>query len=82
MDELQKQLKTTLFQERQRLEAMEAYYHYQETLAREIMHRAQDKLVEIDQEKRRIMQNSRDLDCIKKPKSLYQRPFLFLDDEQ
>lgn len=80
VDELQEQLKLALLQERKKLEELGAFYHYQEILARELMCRAQSKLVELDQEKNWLMQNTNDLDCRRKPNGFYQRPFLFSDD--
>ena len=81
MNEWQEQLKRALSREWKKLEELETFYHSQVILARELMCRAEDNLVSIEQEKHRIMQNSSDLDCIRKPKGGYQRPFLFLDDE-
>lgn len=82
MNELQDQLKLALYQEQEKLEDLEAFYHYQEILARELMCRAQNKLVELAQEKNRIMQNTDDLDYTRKPNSFYQSHFLFSDDEK
>ena len=81
MKNWREQQKAVLFQEWKKLEEWEAFYHYQEIFGREMMCHAQDRLVEIDQEKRRIMQNSKDLDCIERPGRPYQQPFLFSDDE-
>lgn len=80
MKRLQKQLKLALFREQKKLEEMEAFYHCQEILAREIMCRAQDKLAEIEQEKNRLTLNTKDIEAIKSP-SFYQRPFLFSEDK-
>ena len=81
MEELQKHIRAVLFQELQKLEELEAFCHYQESIAREIMNRAQMRLVEIEDEKAQIMQNSIDLKYVKVPITPYQRPFLFADDD-
>ena len=75
-------LKMILFKEQEKLEDLEVFYHYQEIFAREIMNHAQDKLVEIEQEKKRIMKNTNDLELVKKSvRSSCKQPFSFADNE-
>jgi hypothetical protein len=81
MEDLQNQIRSTLSHEMQILEELEAFYQYQESIAREIMCRAQAKLVEIENEKLHIARNANDSDLIKKPSNSYKQPFLFVGDD-
>ncbi|HRQ42396.1 MAG TPA: hypothetical protein PLD25_31150 [Chloroflexota bacterium] len=77
MNDFQNQLNLAIHQELKTLEDLDAFYHYIETITREMMHRAQKKRTEIEQEKAKLMRSVAELDFPEKPKRTYQRPFLF-----
>lgn len=80
MKKIEDELKNALYQELQTLEELDAFYYNLEIIGRETMYRAQGKRVEIEQEKDKLMQNSKAV-FFKKPNISYQRPFMFVDGE-